>query len=604
MRNISIMAKILLLVSIMIVLLIIVSSAGYIYSSNMSDKADEMYQKFASPAIWMLDSKSMATDARRAIGRVSSLGPSYLNIVETMVNNARKNINENFSKYENSDMSDMEKKIYLELQQARSQVAIEQDDILKAVRDNNTAKLARIETELKENGRITLLENNYAAKYDELSSLLVEYADESHANLIETAYSAEMFIAVIAVATVVTGILLGVLIARLITSPIRETQKKIVAFSEGDITCSFDTYGKDEIATMGQSLQNMADNLSKIISSVKRASGEIAETAQEFSSLSEETNASLDAFRMNVESMSSNLNALASTGEEVNASVEEVAAGAQATAERGTDIARKVHDAMNAGENGMDSVRRAVSSIDGVARNASESAKSIQELGSRTRQIQNFVSQIGGIADQTNLLALNAAIEAARAGEAGRGFAVVAEEVRKLAEDSNIAAKNIEELAETISNDLDNVVSISLDNAKASKGAKDLSKETEEIIGAMISYLKEIVGSTQDLAAVSEEQAASSEEIAEAIQNIATRVGNTAASGENIKTGVTGVSASTERVALGAEELSKLAGNLRDLLLFFHIEDRPASSPSTLPSSGRAALPAGRPAGHKIRKDQ
>jgi methyl-accepting chemotaxis protein len=183
------------------------------------------------------------------------------------------------------------------------------------------------------------------------------------------------------------------------------------------------------------------------------------------------------------------------------------------------------------------------------------------------------VEQIGGIADQTNLLALNAAIEAARAGEAGRGFAVVAEEVRKLAEDSNIAAKSIAELAGTITGDLDVLVNMSLENAKESENAKVLSHETEEIIGSMISYMREISSATQDLAAVSEEQAASSEEIADAVRNIADGVHRTSDAGENIRLGIGGVASAAERMAVGAENLSKLAVNLQGLLAFFKMED-------------------------------
>jgi methyl-accepting chemotaxis protein len=243
------------------------------------------------------------------------------------------------------------------------------------------------------------------------------------------------------------------------------------------------------------------------------------------------------------------------------------------TAEKGTDIARRVDDTKNAGDNGMSAVRRATSGIEGVAGNASSMAQSVQELGQRTRRIQNFVEQIGGIADQTNLLALNAAIEAARAGEAGRGFAVVAEEVRKLAEDSNLAAKSIAELAGTITSDLDTVVNKSLENAKESDNAKALSHETEEIIGSMISYMRDISSATQDLAAVSEEQAASSEEIADSVRNIADGVRRTSDAGENIRVGISGVASAAERMAVGAENLSQLAVNLQGLLAFFKMED-------------------------------
>ena len=178
---------------------------------------------------------------------------------------------------------------------------------------------------------------------------------------------------------------------------------------------------------------------------------------------------SVGLFRVNVDGIGSNLNALAVTGEEARASAGTVAAGAQSTAAKGADIAGRTDSAMEASKSGMKALRQVVKGIEKVARDVSEFARSIQELGARTHQIQNFVAQIGGIAAQTNLLALNAAIEAARAGEAGRGFAVVAEEVRKLAEDSNAAAKNIANLADTISGDLEKVVGVSQNNLAATQ---------------------------------------------------------------------------------------------------------------------------------------
>ncbi|MDR1885736.1 MAG: methyl-accepting chemotaxis protein, partial [Synergistaceae bacterium] len=401
-------------------------------------------------------------------------------------------------------------------------------------------------------------------------------------------------IAITSSVAILLGLGLSILISRMITGPIRKIQESVNLFADGDLVSSFPTKGKDELAAMGKGLQDMAVNLRRIIGSVKNASDKILGTSREFAALAQETNASVGKFRLHVEASGEDLTALAATGEEVNASVEEVAAGAQATAEKGTDIAGKVDEAMKAGEEGMSSVRRAVSGIEGVVDNASTTVKSVKELGERTRQIQNFVSQIGGIADQTNLLALNAAIEAARAGEAGRGFAVVAEEVRKLAEDSNIAAKNIEELAVTITGDLDTVVNMSLDNAKASEDAKTLSKETENIIERMISFLTDISGATQDLAAVSQEQAASSEEIADAIQNIATKVHSAAEAGNQIRNAVGDIAGTAEHMATGADGLSRLVTELEEMLSFFRIESDFASDDSKnrniLPMKSRFSL--------------
>ncbi|MDR0653498.1 MAG: methyl-accepting chemotaxis protein, partial [Synergistaceae bacterium] len=242
-------------------------------------------------------------------------------------------------------------------------------------------------------------------------------------------------------------------------------------------------------------------------------------------------------------------------------------------AEKGTDIARKVELAMSSGETGVSAVRSVVEGITRVANSSSAASAAVLELGARAKQIQNFVTQIGGIAGQTNLLALNAAIEAARAGDAGRGFAVVAEEVRKLAEESNVAAKNIADLASQISADLDTIVSYAEENTQDSNKAKDLSAQTEEAISNMIVNLRDIASSTQDLAAVSEEQAASSEEIAEAVQNMSTKINDSSNASENIRNSSQEVAAASERVAERSEGLANLAGMLQEQLAFFNIGD-------------------------------
>jgi methyl-accepting chemotaxis protein len=445
-------------------------------------------------------------------------------------------------------------------------------------------------------GEVNILGVHYLAQYTPIKDLGsgeikgMLFTGKSLVSVYSAIKSSIIEVSVISVAILLLAFVLSFWMAHRISKSLNILRSGVDEFSKGDLSVEMKIEGKGEFARIGDSLRNMSIELNSVIQSVSCASDHITETAQGFSSLAEETNASVEEFRANVDEMGINLNALASAGEEVNASVEEVAAGAQATAERGTDIARQVNEALDAGQDGMNTVRSALSGIDGVVKNASEAAQSVQELGARTRQIQNFVAQIGGIADQTNLLALNAAIEAARAGDAGRGFAVVAEEVRKLAEDSNVAAKSIAELATTITGDLENVVQISLDNAKASQDARDLSSKTEEIIRSMISYLKNISDSTKDLADVSQEQAASSEEIAEAVQNIASKVATTAEAGDQIRSGVVEVAAAAERIAQGAESLSNLAVDLHERLEFFKIGKKARGNKSE--RSKIKALPA------------
>jgi methyl-accepting chemotaxis protein len=571
-KNFRTSVKILLLVLLMIVLMLVISITGYRTSGSIAASMNEMYDNYVMPAIWVSEAKALAIQSRRLVlSLINAEEKAEKDSYEQRIEENRKEASDLLSKYEQTNLTALERQYLSDLYSIRDKVAKLRAQAMEWGRDPSRAH--ELNELMRSGGEISNAEAEYIAAFEKLVDLLIKMCEDTNVHSQSAARSGTMQIAVSSIVALLLGLAFGVLISKLITGPIAKIQTSVESFADGDLVSKFPAVGRDELAVMGRGLQSMADNLREIIGSVKEASGNITETAQEFSALAEETNAAVEEFRANVDEMGSNLNTLASTGEEVNASVEEVAAGAQATAEKGTDIARQVDDAMSAGESGMSAVQRAVNGIDGVVKNANEAAQSVQELGARTRQIQSFVAQIGGIADQTNLLALNAAIEAARAGEAGRGFAVVAEEVRKLAEDSNAAAKNIEELAKTITGDLDRVVNISLDNAKASQGAMDLSRETEAIISSMISYLKAISGATQDLAAVSQEQAASSEEIAEAVQNIATRVASTAEAGENIRAGVGEVATAAERMAKGAESLSGLASNLQDMLLFFKMDE-------------------------------
>jgi methyl-accepting chemotaxis protein len=581
------MSKILLLTIIMIILQMVIFGLSYRTIRDIKKNVDETYDVFAKPAMWVLEAKSNAIQARRLASRVLDIDSAGKDEIVAMVKENRQRVDELLRTYESTIFHDDEREIFKKLIQYQNDAIVKQDRIIEAGMSGDPILIQETYKRLYLDGDITVTENEYMTTFDSLAKLLIDYADEENDKSHATASIEQAQTLVVSVIALITGLALSILIARTITFPVRRTEANIALFAQGDLNCTFDTQGKDEIATMGRSLQDMARNLAGIIGSVKGASDNINETAHDFSSLSEETSASMQEFKANVDSMSTNLSALALTGEQVSASVQEVASGAQATAEHGTRIARKVSEAMTAGENGMKTVLKAVNGIDGVASSVTDAAKSVQELGERTRQIQNFVTQIGGIADQTNLLALNAAIEAARAGDAGRGFAVVAEEVRKLAEDSNLAAKNIEDLAKTITEELDQVVTISLENARASVDAKDVSRETEEIIKDMISALADIAGATQDLAAISQEQAASSEEIAESVQNITIKVKDTAETGEFLRSGVSEVSSAAERMALGANGLSSLALDMHRTLDYFKFSENPALATK---SSGKLAL--------------
>ena len=568
-RNLKISVKIMALVGLMVLLLTLLVVLSYRSGDKLEDSISRLYDDYAIPVVYIYESEA-ATRKIKAIA-IGSLLETDKNRMASFTNEVRElrgESEDNLNKFAAANTTRESRAIFEKLRAATPRMNAMIDRVLQLGMENQNAEgYAYLQSK-----EFFDMDEEFYDYYGELARNLVTAADTQRDGAVAESNSTQTTSMVMGILAIALGSLAGFAIVRMIVGPLNELRNGVEAFSKGDLTVTLESEGRDEVAVMGHTLGEMSGVLNRVLGGVNGASRNISETAHEFSAMAEETNASVEEFRANVDEMGGNLDNLASASEEVNASVQEVAAGAQATAEKGTDIARKVDEAMVAGDEGVEAVRRVVQGIGRVAESSSSTTSAVMDLGNRARQIQNFVSQIGGIADQTNLLALNAAIEAARAGEAGRGFAVVAEEVRKLAEDSNVAAKSIAELASTITGELDGIVDAAQGNAKDSGEARELSAETETAINRMISYLREIAGSTQDLAAVSEQQAASSEEIAETIQNMATRIGKTAQAGENIKMSVSEVASAAERVALGAEGLSSLAGNLEEELTFFKLK--------------------------------
>ena len=259
--------------------------------------------------------------------------------------------------------------------------------------------------------------------------------------------------------------------------------------------------------------------------------------------------------------------------EEMNATVLEVARNAGSAAESAASAREKALT-------GAQGVRSAVESIETIRRRILDLKESMTRLGQQADNIGHIMNVISDIADQTNLLALNAAIEAARAGEAGRGFAVVADEVRKLAEKTMAATKEVG----------DAVVSIqgqARENIAAVDGAASGIEESTQAAAASGRYMDEIVvivestaSQVDSIATASEEQSATSEEINRAVEEVNDIARETA---DGMATATAALSALTE-----------LAHELDDVIR--QMTGDSASKAVRAVTAGHAATPAKRPA--------
>jgi methyl-accepting chemotaxis protein len=366
---------------------------------------------------------------------------------------------------------------------------------------------------------------------------------------------------------------------------IADSREVLDAISNNDLTRPVRVKGVGEFQMLTNGVENTRKSLNDVVSTVNTSSRSVASTAEEMSASVEEMTSSSYQIADTVSEISKGAQNQAGKTEEVSRAmvdmtmtVQEVATNSQKAAETAKESNELIH---NLGTIARDLLMK----MDGIKEASSESSQVIMELDGKSKQIGEIVNLITNIADQTNLLALNAAIEAARAGEHGRGFAVVADEVRKLAEDSGNAAKQIAGLIYQIQEGTSNAVtSMQQGSEEVSTGAEALN-EAASVIEKVVSAGDLIASMVQDIAAAAQEQSASIEEVTSSVEEVSAISEESAAGTEEASAAVQEQTATMQELSRSAEDLALLAGEMKSVVDKFMLDEMIAGG-TTSPGSG------------------
>lgn len=364
----------------------------------------------------------------------------------------------------------------------------------------------------------------------------------------------------------------GYYIANWIAGPIKEFAAQAESVANGDLRFKH-TPNLESKMNSGDELGQLARAFGGMINSLREIIRKIDESSDTIASASTEISSSTEQMAAGAREQTNQAGEVASAVEQMTSTIVENSKNAAATA----DTAAK---AKTAAEEGGRVVSETVIGMQRISEVVNKSAKTVMELGKSSDQIGEIISVIDDIADQTNLLALNAAIEAARAGEQGRGFAVVADEVRKLAERTTKATKEIADMIKKIQTETKGAVTAMNEGTKEVEHGINLAEDAGRSLKEIVAISQRVTEMVAQIATGSDQQAQAAEHISASIESITTVTQETA----------TGA----DQVAQATEDLSRLTDNLKQLIKEFQLSERPTKKSGFVNNDQKSTMVVGR----------
>lgn len=374
----------------------------------------------------------------------------------------------------------------------------------------------------------------------------------------------------LSVGLIIIGLAAWMLLFKMLR-PLEQIAQEVVRIGEGDLTVDIHSSSSDEVGILARAVSTAIGNFRQMIVKVQEASEIVSASSEELTANTEQlTQVANQVATVIADVAGGSANQMQAVNDTMNI-VEQMSAELQQIVANAGNVSTTAEKTSSTAQEGGKAVQEATSQMANIETSVIHSAQVVAKLGERSKEIGQIIDTIAGIAAQTNLLALNAAIEAARAGEQGRGFAVVAEEVRKLAEQSQEAAKEIAALIGEIQEDTEKAV------MAMNEGTLEVKKGTEVVNTAgqsfteIAAHVEHVSEQIKNISSAIEHMASDSQQIVSSVKDIAQISKAAAGQTQTVSASTEEQSASIEGIASSSMDLSKMAESLQQIVAKFKI---------------------------------
>lgn len=566
--NIKMVYKLSVLILIAVLSLGVVGYTGFYYLQGANASLNTMYEDRLIPVKILNDSRADIRATNGAVLELMLATDSKKNLdLKNFIDSKTKSVADKLADIEKSHLDTKARSLLTQVTTSQQKYRDARGTVLQLSLENKNAEAYALYV-----NSVDPLAN---ALVDDMRALSDHYAKLSEEmnidNKAAAAKATQISLGLMLAALLLLG-LCGFFITKAITKPISLMVELCEEFANGDFReKQLQMRRQDEIGQLADSLAKMRGSVHTLMKKINESAEQVAASSEELTASSEQSAQASNQIATAITGVAAGADQQLAAANETSAVVEQMSASIQQVAANTNQVAAQSAQAADKAKDGGKAVERAVNQMGHIESTVNTSAQVVAKLGERSKEIGQIVVTISGIAGQTNLLALNAAIEAARAGEQGRGFAVVAEEVRKLAEQSQEAAKKIAELIGEIQGDTDKAVVAMNDGTREVKTGAEVVNAAGAAFREIAELVTQVSGQVKEISAAIQQMAAGSQQIVGSVKKIDELSKKSAGESQSVSAATEEQLASMEEIASASQALAKLAQDLQNAVAQFRI---------------------------------